>query len=441
MRVTGEPLAKMEPLGGGLRLWIPRVRNALRSRALILAELAGIALAGVLITALPQRGEEGFATFVGNQPALARFTQAAGLHELLYGPLFLALIALTTVTLSLVLWDQWKRALRLVSAAPEPASFARVPHRRELTVPRGAAGQEGVRISVRGRAGSWGTPLFHLGLLLIVLAGFARAGLGRDAVTDLLEGEPLPAGAPFAAEWGTAFSRGFALPETIRIERLTPAFHASGLTRELEAELRVGEGEAARTTPLAMNAPVDLGPQRLFLTTTHGPAAMLQIARPTGVERNAVLIPATERPGVYEAVTRLGGGVELRTRATMTPERPRPTALQVRAVRDGTLLWVGALKPGQRVDLPGGPAIALEALPLWVQVRGNRDHLMWLAYLGFALVVLGATLMYGVVQIDTLVQVTPGPEGDRVLVAMRPHRFPALYDERFEALVKEHGGT
>ncbi len=439
--MTGEPLARTAFVAGGPRLALARVRSALRSRALILAELAGIALAGVLITALPQRGDDGFAAFVGNQPLLARFTQAAGLHELLYGPLFLGLISLATVTLSLVLWDQWKRALRLVRAAPDPASFARVQHRRELTVPRGTAGGEGVRLASSGRLGSWGTPIFHLGLLLIVIAGLARAGLGRDAVTDLLEGEPLPAGSAFAAEWGTAFSRDFALPESIRIERLTPTFHPSGRTSELQAELRIGDGDGARSSPLAMNTPVDLGPQRLFLTTTHGPAAMLHLARPSGVERNAVLLAATERPGVYEAVTRLGDGVELRARATMTPERPRPTALQVRAVRDGTLLWVGVLRPGERVSLPGGFGVALEALPLWVQVRGNRDHLMWLAYVGFALVVLGASLMFGLVQIDTLIRVSPGPDGDHVLLAMRPHRFPALYDERFEKFVKAHGGA
>jgi len=70
-------------------------------------------------------------------------------------------------------------------------------------------------------------------------------------------------------------------------------------------------------------------------------------------------------------------------------------------------------------------------------LRGSHDPALWLAYLGFALVIAGAVLIFAVVKVDACVLVTPLGERERVFVALKPHRFAPLFQERFEQLVRD----
>jgi hypothetical protein len=72
---------------------------------------------------------------------------------------------------------------------------------------------------------------------------------------------------------------------------------------------------------------------------------------------------------------------------------------------------------------------------LWIRLRGSRDSAMWLAYLGFALAVIGATMIFTLVKVDACVIISPAGDRERVFVALRPQRFAPLFEERFQRLV------
>jgi hypothetical protein len=74
---------------------------------------------------------------------------------------------------------------------------------------------------------------------------------------------------------------------------------------------------------------------------------------------------------------------------------------------------------------------------MWVRLRGNRDSALWLAYAGMSLAMAGAAMMFCLVKLDFCVIVTPFGERERVFVAMKPQRFAPLFQERFEAFVRE----
>jgi hypothetical protein len=112
----------------------------------------------------------------------------------------------------------------------------------------------------------------------------------------------------------------------------------------------------------------------------------------------------------------------------------------VRIRKGGVTLAEGVLKPGETMVMPEGGELKLHGLPFWVRIHGSHDPAIGLTYLGFTLVLLGAAMTFGVIRVDEFVSITPEGQVERVVVALLPHRFEALFQERFERLVREHGG-
>ena len=80
-------------------------------------------------------------------------------------------------------------------------------------------------------------------------------------------------------------------------------------------------------------------------------------------------------------------------------------------------------------------------MPLWARLNASSDPALWLAYLGFALGLIGSVIIFFLIKIDTCVIVTPAGDIERVFVALRSQRFAPLFKHRFQQLVQEQGGT
>jgi hypothetical protein len=112
----------------------------------------------------------------------------------------------------------------------------------------------------------------------------------------------------------------------------------------------------------------------------------------------------------------------------------------VRAVRDGALVAIAALRPGEEASLPEGGRVGLRALRYTARLVATRDLSVWPAYAGFVLALAGAFLMFAVVKVDAAVVVVPDGDRERVTVALRPQRFTPIYRAELERLVREEGG-
>jgi hypothetical protein len=117
----------------------------------------------------------------------------------------------------------------------------------------------------------------------------------------------------------------------------------------------------------------------------------------------------------------------------------RPASLEVRVMKDNGLLRAGELRPGDSLRLPGGNILTLHGTPSWARLRGSRDSALWLAWVGFALVMAGGVMVFGMVKVDACVVVTPAGGRERVFVALKPARFAPMFQERFQRLVREQG--
>lgn len=429
----------MPPPPSRSRSFWPSLKRALRAPRLVVAELLVLALAGVALASVPQLELPlDLVRHEAEHPLLAPLAHALALDRILHSPWLWLPLAGAMASLAAVLADVWPRTIRLLRFAPGPSAFDRAAYRAEFVRPaRGAA----TVVRRRGRLGHLGSPLFHTGLAVIVVAGLVRALFGRDAVVDLVEGETLaPSPSAYGAQWGGPLSRPLALPAALRLDGIRRDQYASGALRSLSARAALLEPGGARPVGIAINAPLDVAGTRVYLQNRNGVAAIVRVA-PGAALPTALLLEEQDAPGVYEARSVLEGGLEVIARATAGPGGALPSTVELRVLRRGALALLASFQPGAATALPDGRTVAVEALRRWGRFEVTRDAAAPLAFAGIGLAVLGAVVLVGFVPFDTAVVVTPAPEGERVCVVLRPHRLPAVFEDRFERLVRSEGGS
>lgn len=411
-----------------------RARRFLRSPWTITAELAGIAVAGFAATVIdqhPTAAERARRLFA--HPLGGRVVDALGLDRIFTSGWFLAVVAVSAASLALVAWEQWRRAVR-EWAVPAEARFRTAPYQRTVTRPARGDGRR-VRIASRGRASTLGAPLFHTGLLVVTLGGVARMLLGADAAREVYEGQRVPAAAAFEQQELGWLAEPVALSTDVRLRTLRPAHHPSGELRELDADLAIGTQEVV--SRVAVNTPLEVGSTRLYLGSTFGPLAVLEVDLPAGPGAAAYAAVLYPERGDYTFAGPLADGSELRLRTPRSPPAERPPAwIDVRVLSGGVLRAAGRLQPGATLALPGGGAIALRDVRWWVRMVASRDPSTWPVYAGFALTVLGVVLMFALTRVDTLVAVEPRGDTEEVRVALRPAAHAPAYADEFERLVR-----
>jgi cytochrome c biogenesis protein ResB len=171
-----------------------------------------------------------------------------------------------------------------------------------------------------------------------------------------------------------------------------------------------------------------------------GPAALLELAAPGHDPLRVALMLSRDGAKAFSGQSTVAPGLLLHARIPLDPSVERPDAMELRILERGALLFVGRVSSGQTIELPGGRALRLHGLPFWVRLHGNHDPGLWLVYIGFALGLAGATLVYTVIRVDEWVVVTREGDQERVRLALKPQRFGPLFKERFERLVRAHGG-
>ncbi len=370
-----------------------------------------------------------------DHPLVAPVARALRLEGIFSSWLFMGLVALAAASLAIVLVEQWSRLLREVRRRPHEGSFRAAPLRVEFERPaRGTT----TRIASRHRVGLAGSPLFHLGLMIVILAGLGRMLFGADAVVHLYEGERLePRPEAFGAQWLGPLARPVAFEVPVVLQELFPERYPSGALKTFRARLGI-ESAPPREEVVAVNTPFDLGRERLYLSGTHGCAAFVEVEWQGKTERRIFLMDeADDREFVRSEV--YPGGLVLRLRAVGGPRGERPAELEVRALRGNALVAFGSVGPGMDLAIPGGGRIAVADLRWWARFSAARDLSAWPAYVGFGVALLGAVLMFTLVPVDEAVIVRGAGEREAVTVALRPHRFAPIFRERFERLVQEEG--
>lgn len=436
---------------GGVRpVELRAVKRFLRSPRLIVGEIGAIAFAGVLGAALPQAGKASIAELARlreHGPLATALVDLFALDHVFQSAWFLALTLLAAASLSIVVGEQLQRLRVLWSQRLTEAHFQRAPFRVEFerparlaSAPADAAARTVLR--TERRLGLVGSPLFHIGILLVIAAGALRALFGVEAVVDLIEGERLPPAAEaWAAQWPAALAKPFQLDVPLTLDAVEATRYPGGDLRDLRVRLSVQRSERVEQEEVAINSELQAPGGRLYLGSDYGPAGLVEWEDDAGALVKEAVLLVRSATGGYEGVSSGPAGARAHLRGHVDGAGNHPSALDVRVLDGSALLFAGTVGIGQRVPLHGGRALALHGVPFWARLRGSRDPGLWLAYTGFALVLAGATIIFAVVKIDTCVVVRPAGNHERVTVALRAQRFPPLFHERFQRLVRQEGGS
>ena len=271
---------------------IQRVRRFLRSPVLITVEIAVITLAGVIGASFPQASTSGGAELAwlrDRAPALTEAGLAVGLDHVFQSVGFLCAVVMAAFSLLVVVIDQSRNVRR---AWP-----------------------------VRGPAAA-GAPLFHIGLLLVLLAGGVRLLFSSQAVVDLMEGESLP---PDDTHWGGQKTGRLAAPihiaQSIRVGAVEPQRYPSGDLRQLAVRLTLNEPGATRPSEVTIpvNGSLALSGTRLFVGSDYGPSALIEWQGVAGRPVRTAALLKHEGGGRFETVLNGPGGERAYLRAEAGP--------------------------------------------------------------------------------------------------------------------------
>ncbi len=348
----------MKPLAPLKRLLLHRVTVV----ALTLALAAALVLAHATST-LPAALDA---------PTLAHFLSLDGLDHLLVSVPFALLLLTFLASLLLSSWDQ----VALAARGPHPPLDRRSWRR-------------------------WGAALLHAGLALALVSFLAYVSTERQGYLTLTEGEEVDAGAPWAMEVAGLLAPPFPLPVGVALVAVSPVFRADDTLQALSAEvaLRDGAGPPRRHRISPNDSHYHWG-FRLYQLGVFGHAFALEVTDPRGGAGQVLLrlpIPRGRDLAGYGTFEGTPFGATLKAkyhldhdRVSMDDARP---LLTMRLVEGDAVRAELALHPGEQGTL-GGHQVRLVAVRRWTSLLFDAGIGMTPVLLGFAVMVLGAALIY-----------------------------------------------
>ncbi len=419
------------------------VTQLLRRPKVIVGEIAAVGFVSGAGVTLPLLVD--FVSLRQNHPMVVAVCRALGFDNLIGSLWFLIPLGLAGASLTQVVYGQLRRLPKAWSRVPTAEHFRSAPFRAEFERPARASSPAGtaptVEIRTSGRIAVTGSPVFHVGLLLVVAAGLARALFGSSAAVDLVVGEALPPGpAAWNAQWPGYWAGPIALRDPLTLESVSPALYPDGSLMGLAGKFSSQGPNRMNEMEIAVNSGVVCDGTRLYVASNFGPAGMIEWPDGHGgTVCEAVLMSGPDK-GVFKGSSAPHGGMRVKMHAQIDSAGKRPTAVDVRVMRGDELVYSGAMNIKQSVVLPDGTRLKLRSIPYWMRLFGSRDSSLPLVYAGFCLVLLGSVIIFGVVRVETLVLTTPAGDTERIVVALTAQRLAPLYEERFANLVRTQGG-
>lgn len=154
---------------------------------------------------------------------------ASGLDHVFTSWWFAALLIPILLSLIVVVLDQFRQFRKRWSRRLDEKHFANAPYRLTFERELRADASAGSAIRRYRRAGLLGSPLFHSGLLLVVVAGCLRAAFGVEAVVDLVEGEVLAADHEnWVRQWPGVFAAPMHLDDPLTLNRVEISRYEGG---------------------------------------------------------------------------------------------------------------------------------------------------------------------------------------------------------------------
>ncbi len=301
-----------------------------------------------------------------------------------------------------------------------------------------------VVVGHRGDLGFWGSIVFHVGLIVALLAVvLTMVGEWRGEL-QLVEGEVATLDAPGVVAVRRLGPMGRGPPHlVVRLDRVEARYQEDRFPVDYRAELTVlGGSGALRAGTVRVNQPLTAGGRRFFMQR-YGMAPVLEVRRAGETLLAAPVVLSVldgredrfDLPGTRDRIAvrwfgdhvREAGGVRSRS------DEPRHPALGLSLEGPGPAARPMLLPLGEETSL-GPYRVAFRELRRWASFGVDRDPGTPVLFAALVLAAAGLAVRFWDHEREVRVRVEPEGEGSRVAAAGRSRYFPALMAREVERL-------
>jgi cytochrome c biogenesis protein ResB len=440
-----------------------RVVSWLGSAKLAVGLMVYLGVVSFIGTAVPQgrASEASVASWAAANPLWESVARAVNLHSMFSQWYFVIPAAVLAVSTAVCSWRRTKVARKRFGLLRNAASVDGSPGRADYSIPlagetgkdaeaaleraREALAEIGIRGTVREDRvlaatspwAVWGSAAFHWALVVLFLTLAASALFRSDGLMGVIEGQGVK-DAPSAYgvlttgplhSWAT-------VDRTIFVNKFYLKYVVDGLDRSASPDVSVLDGRGAlvarqvvypnnllHTGTLTIhNSAWGLGPEFTLLDSAGsvvGTASVLLDfpAKPTG----------TTEPGEISLERSDGTSLTLRVSVPLdrrpgrpVQARPETPTVQVEILgADGKPSGGGTIGVGQKVALPDGASLRLDAVPYYARLAVIDDPAIPLLYASLVAAFVGMTFALLARQRLIVVAFADGGEGSRLDVFVR----------------------
>lgn len=290
--------------------------------------------------------------------------------------------------------------------------------------------------------GYWGSVLFHLGIVVVIVSSLVIVLTEKRGLLHLVEGELYVPGSPWLSEEKGILSGSFILPEAVRIDSVTPEFWETDHLKQLTTVISFidSQGRFKKQT-LAINQTVNYRGLRIYQGQSLGDVFFVELTDKDGRRENIMLqieSPAKRNRPSYGNFQ--FAGIPYFIKAKYFADADKQSIISVnpllvmRLVDGKKVIGETSLKIGERGEL-GPYRVRLLGVSKWVGIIFLDIIGMPGIFFGFFIIILGSGLTYFMPPREFYVK----KEDNGIFLMWKASRFESFYGEEYEKVLSDLG--
>lgn len=272
-------------------------------------------------------------------------------------------------------------------------------------------GEKTVYLGIKSRAGFWGSPVFHIGLVITIIGALLSQGTRMSGKFIALEGQVFDDAhqnyvtvneGPFFGEAHGDFR--------VALDKVILSYSKKGLPETVSSRITViKNGSPVKTGETNFSRPLAAGNLKFYQYSQFGYATGIRVLDSAGNEtaKFRTVLETRYKPAAYEftgkfqipgpgdvAEARFYPDVDLKTlkpkENIYVPDNP---GLAITVKRNDKSLYTGLLTIGKPVPV-GGYRLVFDHYLLWSGITVVRDAGLFILYAGFWIAMAGLGLLY-----------------------------------------------
>jgi cytochrome c biogenesis protein len=291
--------------------------------------------------------------------------------------------------------------------------------------------------------GRWGTVVFHLGLVLIILTGLGTYLFQSRGFVQLLERDTFfGAKADFLNTENGTLTEEFAPQVIVSLQNFSPDYYSNGEIKSLNSSVLIGrDNESLIPAKLSINEPYHIDGLKIYQSTFFGYTVGLNL------EIDGQYIPAyfsldhSGKLGKPYFGTSDYPTTDYLMTMKLTPDPLKKSfelknpELYLEVSKQGEKKFSGIIKPGESIKLENSNLIFSD-IRFWSGLIVTKNPFVPYAFIGFGLILIGLVMVYIFPTRTILISVEQVGNNWKLAFGGAARREKALFDDEFNELIE-----